>query len=138
VSEAAPPPGFTAAEPHDAFEAHVGPLFERAGPDGERIAAFRVHARHLRPDGAVHEGMMMTFADSCMRGTAWRAAGGRPCVTLSMQTSFPGDAREGALVECRTYVERGTRAIIFVSATLMADGMALMTATSLWKVLGEK
>ncbi|HEX7777194.1 MAG TPA: PaaI family thioesterase, partial [Parvibaculum sp.] len=136
--EAAAPAGFAPIELFDPFEAHVGPLFERIEADGARVAAFRADERHVREDGSVHEGMMMTFADAFMGGAAWRDAGGKPCVTLSLQTSHLGEAKRGDVVECRAKVEHRTRAIVFVSAAFTVSGEPVMTATSLWKILGAR
>ncbi|MFZ3034041.1 MAG: PaaI family thioesterase [Parvibaculum sp.] len=136
--EVAPPPGFLQQELHDPFEAHMGPLFEREDADGGRIGAFIADARHLRADGGVHEGMMMTFADAFLGGAAWRGSGSSPCVTMSLQASFLADIKRGDLVECRTKVEKRTRSVMFVSASFTVDGEPVMTATSLWKVLGAR
>ncbi|MDR3498918.1 MAG: PaaI family thioesterase [Parvibaculum sp.] len=136
--EAEAPEGFAAIELYDPFEAHVGPLFERVEADGGRVSAFRVDGRHVREDGTAHEGMMMTFADAFMGGAAWRGTDGQPCVTLSLQTSHLGDAKLGEVVECRARVEHRTRAIVFVSATFTVAGEPVMTATSLWKILGAR
>lgn len=136
--EAAAPDGFQRIDLFDPFEAHVGPLFEREAADGARVLAFRVDERHVREDGTAHEGMMMTAADACMGGVAWRGSGGKSCVTLSMQTSYLDDVRLGDVVECAARVDHRTRAIIFVSADFTVGGAPVMTATSLWKVLGER
>lgn len=137
-AEIAAPEGFTPVELFDPFEAHVGPLFERIEEDGSRTSAFIVDERHVREDGTVHEGMMLTFADAFMGGTAWRGSGGRACVTLSLQASLLGEARTGDLVVCRTRLEQKTRAIVFISGSFTVGGEPVMTATSLWKVLGER
>lgn len=135
--EVAAPQGFTAQELHDPFEALMGPLFEREEADGARVSAFIADERHLRADGSVHEGMMMTFADAFLGGAAWRGAGGKPCVTMSLQASFLGQVQRGDIIECRTKVEKKTRAVMFVSGAFTVGGEPVMTATSLWKVLGE-
>jgi acyl-coenzyme A thioesterase PaaI-like protein len=90
----APPEGFALSVLHDPFEAYVGPLFERTEADGSRIFSFIVDERHVDETGAVHEGMMMTFADAFVGSAANRAAGAN-AVTLSMQASFLGSARVG-------------------------------------------
>ena len=137
VSRAAPD-GFTQVELGDPFEAHVGPLFEREDEDGSRVAAFYVDERHLNEHGELHEGMLMTFADAFLGGEAHRATDGRSCVTLSLQASLTGSAAAGDLVECRTRLDRKTRAILFVSCALSVGETTVMTATSLWKILGER
>ena len=136
--EVMPPAGFTAQELHDPFEALMGPLFERTEADGSFVHAFIADERHLHADGSVHEGMMMTFADAFLGGAAHRGSGGKPCVTMSLQASFLASARRGDVIECRTKVEKKTRAVMFVSASFTVKGEQVMTATSLWKVLGER
>lgn len=133
----APPEGWRACELHDPFEAYVGPLFERE-EEGERIFGFIVDERHVNESGTVHEGMMMTFADAFLGSAAHRGAENKSCVTLSLQASFLAAPGIGAFIECRTKLERKTRAIIFVSGRFSAGGEDAMTATSLWKVLGER
>ena len=120
------------------FEAHVGPLFERDGPEGERIFSFIVDDRHVNAEGEVHEGMMLTFADAILGSAANQAVEEKGCVTLSMQASFLKAARIGDLVECHTQIERKTRAVIFVSGRLRAGDDDVVTVTSLWKVLGMR
>lgn len=132
------PAGFAQLDLSDPFEGHVGPFFERGGEGEERVSAFIVDERHVREDGTVHEGMMLTFADAFMGGAAWRGSGGRSCVTLSLQASHLMDARIGDVVTCRTKLEHRTRAIVFISAVFSVGTENVMTATSLWKVLGER
>jgi len=115
----------------------VGPLFER-GEDGERLFAFIVDERHVGEDGTVHEGMMLTFADAFLGSAAHRGADGKTCVTLSLQASFLKGAKPGDLVVCHPKLERKTRAIIFVSGRFSVGDEDVMTATSLWKVIGER
>ena len=132
------PDGFEQAALGDPFEAHVGPLFERDEEDGTRAAAFYVDERHLNEFGELHEGMLMTFADAFLGGAVNRATQGRSCVTLSLQASVTGSAKAGDLVTCRTWVDRKTRAIVFASGHFTVGEETVMTATSLWKVLGER
>lgn len=133
----ATPEGWSVSALHDPFEAHVGPLFERMDATGNRIFGFIPDERHVNEYGIVHEGMMMTFADAFLGGAANRGAGG-DCVTLSMQASFLSGAKAGDLIECRTQLDRKTRAIVFVSARFSVGNEDVMTATSLWKVLGQR
>ncbi|MBX3492804.1 MAG: PaaI family thioesterase [Parvibaculum sp.] len=132
-----PPEGWRVSALHDPFEAYVGPLFERTDADGARLFSFIADARHVDETGAVHEGMLMTFADAFLGGAANRAAGG-DCVTLSMQASFLAEAHADDLIECRTQVDRVTRAVVFVSGRFSVGGADVATATSLWKVLGAR
>lgn len=136
--DAPAPEGFAHVELFDPFEAFVGPFFERFEEDGTRVAAFRIDERHVRDDGTAHEGMMLTFADAFLGGAAWQAKDGRPCVTLSLQASILADAKLGDIVTCRAKADHQTRAIVFVSASFWVGADKIMTATSLFKVLGER
>lgn len=131
--------GFKPMELRDPFEAFVGPLYsEVAENDGiVRTEAFVVDDRHVDADGKLHPGMVMTFADAIVGGTAWNATKRRPCVTLSMQTSFTGTAEEGDLVVGRTRLTRKTRAVVFCAADFFVGDQLICQSTSLWKVLGE-
>lgn len=133
----ATPEGWSDVQLHDPFEAHVGPLFERIDGDGTRVFGFIADERHVNEYGIVHEGMMLTFADAFLGGAAHRGAAS-DCVTLSMQASFLSDAKAGDLIECHTQLDRKTRAIVFVSARFSVGDEDVMTATSLWKVLGQR
>lgn len=132
------PEGFGPVALRDPFEAFLGPFFARTDGDGVRTYAFVADKRHVNEHGCVHEGMLMTFADAFLGTEAWRASGGRPCVTLSMQTSYQGEARAGDLVVCHSRLEHTTRSILFISGRFMVGDRLVMTASTLWKVLGEK
>ncbi len=58
-------------------------------------------------------------------------------MTLSMQASFLAEAHVGDVIECRTQVDRVTRAVVFVSGRFSVGGADVATATSLWKKLAR-
>ncbi len=136
-----PPPGYIETPLWDPYEAFMGPLFDKrvpgVGGEEELWMAFRVDGRHLNMRGVVHGGMMATFADAVLGTIAWNATGRAPCVTLSMQTNFLAGPREGDLVECRPKLNRATRAVLFVGGEFFVDGRLVMTASSLWKIIGK-
>ncbi|MGD1934611.1 MAG: PaaI family thioesterase [Candidatus Phaeomarinobacter sp.] len=131
--------GYAPMELRDPFEAFMGPFYsETAQNDGlKRKEAFIVDDRHVDADGKLHPGMLMTFADAIVGGTAWNSSGRRPCVTLSMQTSYTGIARAGDLVIGHTRLTRKTRAVVFCAADFFVGDELICQSTSLWKVLGE-
>ncbi len=132
------PEGFFSQDLIDPFEKFVGPIFER-DEEGQRVTAFRIAPHHLGTDGEhVHEGQMMTFADASLGCTAYWDNDHVPCVTLSLQASFLRFPKLGDLVECRARFTRKTRSILFVEGSFTVEGEPVMTATSLWKVLGSK
>ena len=132
------PAGFHAQDLIDPFEKFVGPFFER-DEEGQRVIAFEVGSQHLGHDGVhVHEGQMMIFADATMGCTAYWDNDYTPCVTLSLQASFLSFPKLGDLVEARARFVRKTRSVLFVEASYTVNGEPVMTATSLWKVLGAR
>ncbi len=125
----------------DPFEAFMGPLFDKQlrSDDGalELWMAFRVDERHVNARGVVHGGMLMTFADACLGSVAWNGTNRTPCVTVSMQTNFMAPARLGDLVEARARMRQETRSVVFVSGDFFVAGKLIMTAQSVWKILGK-
>lgn len=135
------PAGYVETPLGDPYEAFMGPFFDKRveGPDGEEEIwmAFRVDDRHLNMREVVHGGMLATFADAILGTVAWQATGREPCVTLSMQMNFLKGAREGDLVECRAKLTRKTRSVLFVAGEFFVGDDIIMTASSLWKIIGK-
>lgn len=135
------PAGYTETPLWDPYEAFIGPLFDKriqndAGEE-ELWMAFRVDDRHLNMRGVVHGGMLATFADATLGTMAWNTMDRAPCVTLSMQMNFLKGPRAGDLVECRPQLTRRTRSILFVAGDFYVGGDTILTASSLWKVIGK-
>jgi uncharacterized protein (TIGR00369 family) len=130
------PEGFEETELADPFEIHVGPMFNNADETARRFA-FRVDARHVNRRGVLHGGMAMTFADMTLGHAVWEAVGKAPCVTLNMQTQFLQPAREGDLVEVVPEILRRTRALVFARGDFKVGAQTILTAGSVWKLLGQ-
>ena len=134
-----PPEGFEPMGLSDPFEALLGPFFVKTDVDetgAERVVtAFRADPRHLNANEIVHGGCLMAFADSILGGVAWNAIDKKPCVTLSLQTSFLKAVRKGEVIECTARLTRKTRSILFISGEFCVECEPVMTVTSLWKVL---
>jgi uncharacterized protein (TIGR00369 family) len=132
----ATPPGFSETRLSDPFEIHVGPAFEQ-GDKGARRFAFRVDERHCNRSGVAHGGMLMTFADLALGQAVWDATDNAPSVTLNMQTHFLAPAMAGELIEVVPQLTRRTRALVFMRGDFTAGGRMVMTAASVWKLLGR-
>jgi uncharacterized protein (TIGR00369 family) len=130
-----PPPGYTETRLTDPFEIHVGPVFEK-GEDRKRYA-LRVDERHVNMRGVVHGGMLMTLADAALGQAAWAFTDHAPSVTLNMQTHFLRPAKAGDLIEVVPELTRRTRALLFIRGDFTVDGEIIMTASSVWKLLGQ-
>lgn len=132
----APPEGFIPIDEPPGFDAMVGPYYRKQTDDGP-VHGVLAEARHLNPGGVIHGGMLMTFIDRTLGALVWHAIGGRPCATVSLNTDFLAPARPGDWIECRGQVTRQTRALVFVRGELTTGDRTLMTASGIWKKLGQ-
>lgn len=130
------PPGWRRIE-QDGFAAHVGPLWFIRDADGVRFG-FRAGAQHANPEGVVHGGMLMFFADHVLGAHVWHAIGRRPCATISLNCDFLRAARPGDWVEARAEITRKGRAVVFCRGSLEVAGEPVLTADGVWKVIGER
>jgi uncharacterized protein (TIGR00369 family) len=118
------------------FNLFAGP-FWRLSADADGMGAryaFIVQPKHMNGSGAVHGGLLMTFADVAMSRTARLATGVDGCSTLALTADFVGPGKLGDLIEAAVRVTRRTRTLVFQSADIVANGRTLMVATGLWKI----
>lgn len=117
------------------FSALVGPLFARR--EGEAWAyAFQSGPQHENRQGAVHGGMLMTFADHAIGATAWEAGGRRKSVTMQLDCQFVSAAIPGDFIECRGRAVRTARSVVFMAGELTVGDRVVLSATGIWKVVG--
>lgn len=121
--------------PAHGFSSLVGPMWTRQTESGRRLG-FVAEARHENSQGAVHGGMLMTFADHAIGLGAWEAAGRRPCVTMQLDTQFVAAVRRGDFVECRPHLIRLGRSVIFMRADMTVSDRCVLTANGIWKIIG--
>jgi len=129
------------------FNAYVGPIMRKAagtdGPSG-REDHYLLHARpeHLNGAKSVHGGMLMAMSDVVLGSTVAHAIDLSPCSTISLSCDFVAAGKLGDTIEGRARVTRRTRSVVFVAGELYVtqeDGSirTLMTATGIWKILGQ-
>jgi uncharacterized protein (TIGR00369 family) len=130
------PAGYSPVFAEAGFNAYVGPVWR--ADDGSDFR-FTVRDVHMNGGGALHGGMMMALADIAMGKTvhAALAADGQRAVTLSLNCDFIGAVKLGETIVTQVAITRRTRSIVFVTATLGVGDRTIMTATGLWKILGE-
>ena len=116
------------------FSALVGPILARREGDGWAYA-FRSGPQHENRQGAVHGGMLMTFADHAIGATAWEAGGRRKSVTMQLDCQFVSAAVPGDFVECRGRVVRTARSVIFMAGEMTVGDRIVLSATGIWKVV---
>ena len=125
--------GWTPCPWDDGMVAMVGPFWMKA-EGGGAVYGFRAEKRHLNRQGAVHGGMIMTFADNSLGMASWMANGGRGQVTIQLDTQFIDAVKEGDFVEAHCKVVRQTRSLMFMAATLTVGPRIVATATGVWKL----
>lgn len=69
---------------------------------------------HANPNGVVHGGVLMAFADHGLSMIAWEAAERAPCTTIQLNTHFLDAIRPGEFLGMRGEVTRRTRGLVFV------------------------
>ena len=116
------------------FSSLVGPMWAKRDGEGWRYA-FLAEEKHENRQGAVHGGMLMTFADHAIGFVAWEAAGRRKCVTMQLENQFLAAVKHGDFVECDTEIARAAKTVIFLRGVLKVKGKAVMAAHGIWKVI---
>lgn len=116
-----------------AMPAGIGCPWARRSDDGWRYGML-TGPEHANPQGVVHGGMLMTFADHGMSLLAWEAAKRAPCTTIQLNTHFLAAARPGDFVELRGEVTRTTLGLVFVRGLLLAGNRDVAAVDGIWRV----
>lgn len=91
-------------------------------------------AEHANPQGMVHGGMLMTFADHALSMLAWEAAKRAPCTTIQLNTHFLSAVTPGDFVALRGEVTRATRGLVFVRGLLAAGERDVAAVDGIWRI----
>jgi acyl-coenzyme A thioesterase PaaI-like protein len=123
-------------EPHTdtGFIGLVGPLWIRQKGD-KRTYGFLAEPKHHNYRGTVQGGMLMTFADRALGMAAYDANDRQPQATVQLDVHFVDAVQIGEFVEAQCQVVRRTRALTFMSATLLVSGRVVVTANGVWKTV---
>ena len=116
------------------FNKFAGPFYRLSDDADIRRFAFVALDKHMNGSGAVHGGLLMTFADISMSRTSRLVSGAASCSTVALNCDFVGPGRLGDVIEARVRATRQTRTLVFLSAELSAPGRIVMTASGLWKI----
>jgi acyl-coenzyme A thioesterase PaaI-like protein len=90
---------------------------------------------HANPQGVLHGGILMTFADHGLSMLAWEAAKRAPCTTIQLNTHFLAAVAPGDFVELRGEVTRATQGLVFVRGILSAGDRDVAAVDGIWRVL---
>lgn len=92
-------------------------------------------AEHANPQGILHGGILMTFADHGLSMLAWEAAKRAPCTTIQLNTHFLGPVEPGDFVELQGDVTRATKGLVFVRGVLSVGHRDVAAVDGIWRVL---
>jgi acyl-coenzyme A thioesterase PaaI-like protein len=92
-------------------------------------------AEHANPQGALHGGILMTFADHGLSMLAWEAAQRVPCTTIQLNTHFLSAIKPGEFVELGGEVTRATRGLVFVRGMMSSGDRDVAAVDGIWRVL---
>jgi acyl-coenzyme A thioesterase PaaI-like protein len=90
---------------------------------------------HANPQGALHGGILMTFADHGLSMLAWEAAQRAPCSTIQLNTHFLAAVEPGDFVELHGEVTRATKGLVFVRGVLSVGDRDVAAVDGIWRVL---
>lgn len=93
--------------------------------------------RNLR--GSVHGGAVSAMFDNVMGALAWCVAGGNPCPTITLQTSYVRPLTVGTTVHARATLTSGGRTLTYTEARIWMEGAEdriLATATGVYHTGG--
>ncbi len=93
---------------------------------------------HANPAGAVHGGMLVTFADHTLGLYVWEAAKRAPNVTIQLNTHFLAAVTPGEFVELRGEVTRATGTLVFVRGLLFVGERHVAAVDGIWRVFPPK
>jgi acyl-coenzyme A thioesterase PaaI-like protein len=92
-------------------------------------------ADHANPQGVLHGGILMTFADQGLSMLAWEASQRAQCSTIQLNTHFLAAVEPGSFIELQGEVTRATRGLVFLRGVLSSDGRDVAAVDGIWRVL---
>ena len=107
--------------------------------DGEWHYGLLTVSAHANPNGVVHGGVLMAFADHGLSLLAWQAAERAPCTTIQLNTHFLDAIEPGEFIELQGEATRRTGSLIFMRGRIVAhhtDKLRPVGAIDgIWRVL---
>ena len=116
-----------------ALPAGIGFPWAKRLDDGWRYGLLTT-PEHTNPQGALHGGILMTFADHGLSLLAWEAANRAPCTTIQLNTHFLAVVRPGDFVELRGEITRATLGLVFVRGKLLVGERDVAAVDGIWRV----
>jgi acyl-coenzyme A thioesterase PaaI-like protein len=107
--------------------------------DGDWQYGLQTGSDHGNPNGVLHGGVLLAFADHGLSLLAWEAAERSVCTTIQLNSHFLDAARPGEFLELRGEVTRRTRGLVFLRGIIGARDVAgikdVAAVDGIWRVL---
>lgn len=120
--------------PAEGMIAHLGGLWRRMD-NGQAEIGFIARAFHLNRNGVVHGGMMMTVVDRAFGIAARDEAGVETSATISLSHQFLTPLQAGRFASVIPRVVRTTSRLAFLEGTLMSEGVPILQAQGVWRLI---
>jgi acyl-coenzyme A thioesterase PaaI-like protein len=107
--------------------------------DGHWLYGLQTTDAHANPNGTVHGGTLMAFADHGLSILAWEAAERGLCTTIHLNTHFLDAVRPDAFVILRGEIAKRTRGLVFLRGVISAreaeDSRDIASVDGIWRIL---
>ena len=122
-------------ETKSGYSAHVGGLSGKKINDTSYEYHTEVKEIHLNTAKMAHGGFLTFIADTAMGNAAHQTAGGKRCVTISLEIKFiaPGKLKDKLIAKVK--VQKKTKTLVFLSCEISnLEGIVAITS-GVWKIL---
>lgn len=127
---------FTPCTQQEGFSAHMGPFYEK-NINGVMHRALKIEPYHLNPEGVVHGGVTLAFADYAIyRGIGDEIGHDIRFATISLNSNLIAAGKEGDVLFGVGSVVRKTRSVIFAEGRIFTNKNIVLQATGVWKIIG--
>jgi acyl-coenzyme A thioesterase PaaI-like protein len=117
------------------FMKHNGGLLFKTISENEYEFKTTIIENHLNSAGITHGGFIAAVVDAGSGTAAHRAAGQRPCVTISLELKFISPVNLGQELLGRTKIQKKTKSMVFLTCELTSSNKIVATASGVWKIL---
>ena len=120
------------------FMKHNGGVLFRNILENEFEFKSTINKDHLNAAGITHGGYLSALVDAGAGTSAYRAASGAPCVTISLDLKFIGASKIGDEITGYTKILKKTNTLIFLFCELKCNSKIITSASGIWKILKIK
>lgn len=133
MSEIQMPEGFVEMGRGGPFATDNGPFYVRPRADGGHDYGFVAEPRHENPNGVIHGGMLISFADHFL-GHAVVTATGQMCATVNLTADYLAVGRAPAWIQGEAEIVSRSRTMVFLRALVAAGDTRLLSVTSVYRI----